>query len=445
MIRRFLLVCLSVVAISVNAEASAKIKPVETSSGNTVWLVEDHTLPVVTIKIAFPKSGAAQDPAGKSGLSSFLSQMLDEGAGNLNALAFRQALEDKAIRFGADTGMDMTTVTVQTLSEHKDDAIDLLLAALTRPRFDAEAVERIRASIVSDLTHLEEEPMYMASRRWKELAFPSHAYALPRRGTIESVKSVTAEDMRAFARSHYFAGAKPIISVVGDITEDEVKDWELPEYTAQARQGNDLADLTMPEGAEAPAIVKMNVPQSVVIASLQGVKRTDPRYPALQILNQILGGDSITSRLGSEVRNKRGLVYHIGTSIDIMDHAAYFSVGFATRNSEALEAMKLVRSILDEAQRNGITEQELSNAKSYLIGSFPLGSDTQNELAGMLIGIQYYDLGIDYMDKRASLIEKVSLSEVNMLAKDLLSRVPLVVMAGSPESADVDTKESKTP
>lgn len=441
MMRKFLLVFVSIIAISVNAEASAKIKPIETSSGNTVWMVEDHTLPVVTIKIAFPKSGGAYDPAGKTGLSAFLSQMLDEGAGDMNALAFRQALEDKAIRFGVDTGMDMTTVTLQTLSEHKDDAMDLMMAALTKPRFDTEAVERIRASIVSDLTHLEEEPMYVASRRWKELAFPNHAYALPRRGTIESVKSITAEDMRVFARNHYFAGSKPIISVVGDITEDDVKDWELPEQAASGKQGGDLADLTMPQGAETPTIMKMNVPQSVVIASVQGVKRNDSRYPAMQVLNQILGGDSITSRLGSEVRNKRGLVYHIGTDIEIMEHANYLSVGFATRNSEALDALRLVRSILSETEKNGITEQELSNAKSFLIGSFPLGSDTQNELAGMLIGIQYHNLGIDYIDKRASLIEKVSLGEVNALAKDLFSRVPLVVIAGSPESAESNKKE----
>lgn len=439
--RKFLLVLLSVVVISANAEASAKIKPLDLSSGQTVWLVEDHTLPVVTIKIAFPKSGGAHDPAGKTGLSAFLSQMLDEGAGDMNALAFRQALEQKAIRFGVDTSMDMTTVTVQTLSEHKDDAMDLMMAALTKPRFDGEAVERIRASIVSDLTHLEEEPMYVGSRRWKELAFPGHAYGLPRRGTVESVKSITAEDMRLFARNHFFAGAKPIISVVGDITEDQVKDWEFPEQAASAQQGSNLADLTLPQGAETPTIMKMNVPQSVVIASVQGVKRKDPQYQALQLLNQILGGDSITSRLGSEVRNKRGLVYHIGTDIEIMDHAAYFSVGFATRNSEALEALKIVRSIYAEVQNNGITEQELSNAKSYLIGSFPLGSDTQNELAGMMIGIQYYDLGIDYMDKRASLIEKVSLGEVNALAKELLSRVPLVVIAGSPESSGTNKKD----
>lgn len=443
--RRFLLVFFSVLVISVNAQASAKIKPIETSSGNSVWLVEDHTLPVVTFKIAFPKSGGAYDPAGKSGLSVFLSQMLDEGAGDMNALAFRQALEDKAIRFSADTGMDMTTVTVQTLSEHKEDAMDLMMTALTKPRFDAEAVERIRASILSDLSHLEEEPMYVASRRWKELAFPGHTYGMPRRGTIESVKSITAEDMRVFARNHYFAGAKPIISVVGDITEDEVKEWELPELAVQAKQSSGLADLTMPEGEETPEVIKMNVPQSVFIASLQGVKRNDLRYPAMQVLNQILGGDSITSRLGSELRNKRGLVYHIGTDIEIMDHAAYLSVGFATRNAEAMEALKLVRSILSETQKNGITEEELKNAKNYLIGSFPLGSDTQNELAGMLIGIQYYDLGIDYMDKRASLIEKVSREEVNLLAKELLSRVPLVVIAGSPGSADADKNEPNTP
>lgn len=422
---------------SASPAAAVEVRPliqdIRTPSGYTVWLAEDHALPIVTVKLSFQQSGAAHDGAGKEGIASFLTQMLDEGAGDMDSLAFHQALESKAIRFGADAGQDSITVSIQSLSDHKDEALRLLLLALTRPRFDEEAVERIRASIVSDLTQLEQEPGYLASRAWKTQAFAGHAYEHPRRGTPTSVKSITRDDLHQFAQSHFFAGPAPLISVVGDITPDEIRRWNLPALapsptTAPATP----AEISLPDGKASPHVVSFDVPQTVVVASLPALRRDDPNYYTLQVLNYILGGDSITSRLGSEVRNKRGLAYHIGSAIEVLDHAAFLSVNFATRNDAADQALSVFQDVLKNLAEKGVTPEEVNNAKRYLIGSFPLEHDTQNELAGFLLGIQHFHLGIDYPEKRNSLIEKIQAQDVNALARELLSHPPLVVMAGNP-------------
>lgn len=433
MMRRAVLFLTGFVLLAQTAWAGPAVQEVKTDSGYTAWLVEDHSLPVVTVKMSFEKSGAAYDPAGKDGTASFLTQMLDEGAGDMDSLAFHQALESNAIRFAAEAGQDMITVSMQTLSEHKDEAMELLLAALTKPRFDEEATARIRASIISDLTALEEEPNYIASRAWKQAAFNGSPYARLRRGTPATVKAITRDDLRLFAKEHFFAGTAPVISVVGDITPEEVREWALPPL-AKGAASQAIADITLPDGTDNPVLVKHNVPQTVVLASLPALRRDDPKFYALQVLNHIIGGDSIVSRLGSEVRNKRGLAYHIGSGIEVMDHASFLSASFATRNAQTAEALAIFNSVLQDVRDNGITEQELADAKSFITGSFPLEFDTQNELAGYLIGIQHFHLGIDYLDKRNAYISNVTREEVNALAKQLFAHKPLVVMAGNPEN-----------
>lgn len=428
--KRLLILAASAALYAGYASAAPLIQEVKTDSGYTVWLAEDHTLPITTISLMFEHSGSAYDAAGKEGTASYLTQMLDEGAGNLDSLTFHKALEDKAIRYSAGASEDAITVTVQALSEYKGDALHLLLLSLTQPRFDTDALERIRASITSDLTQLEQEPGYIASRQWKEHAFAGHPYAHPRRGTPASVKTITAEDLHQFAGAHFFSATIPLIAVAGDVTPEEIRHWPFPPL-ARASTPAPLQEVSMPAGTT-PHIVTYPVPQTVALASLPGLARNDPHYYALQVLNYVLGGNSITSRLGMQVRNEKGLAYHIGTDIEVMDKAAFISANFATRNAAAGEALALFRSVLGDIASKGISEQELKDAKSYLTGSFPLEHDTQGELVNFLLGIQHFRLGIDYPEKRNSLIEHVALAEVNALAKSQLSSVPLVVMAGRP-------------
>lgn len=420
-------ICLSALCSSALAAAAVQ----EVNPG--VWLIEDHSLPIVTVKIAFENTGAAYDPADRQGLASFASQMLDEGAGDMDSLAFHSALENAAIRFGADASEDIFTVSLQTLSQNKDRAFGLLNTALTKPHFDADAVERVRAGILSELKQMEHNPSYQASLRWKHEAFGTHPYANPRVGTLQSVAAITSQDLKEFASR--FSCRSHVTAVVGDITASEVKQWLSTLSLAPAADCAPVpavADIAITEGGASPVVVDVTVPQTVVTASLPGVLRNDPRYYALVALNHVLGGGTLTARLGKEIRDKRGLAYYAESEVSSFDHAGFVTAQFATRNALANDAVQVFRDELKKISTQGVSEAELNDAKNYLTGSFPLQMDSQTGLAEYLLGMQHFHLGLDYLEKRNALINAVTLAQVNDAARSLLSHPPLIVMAGQP-------------
>ena len=354
----------------------------------------------------------------------------------MDSLAFHQALENNAIHFGVEAGEDMLVVGVQTLSQFKRRAFELMTLALLHPRFDAAALERMRAADASELKELEEDPDYMASLTWKRLAFPGHPYGRPRRGTFDSLARITTEDLHIYARQHFvFNSCNPaLIAVVGDITAKEVTQWlsRLPSAGACDKRMPVIADVTVKDGGASPVVVAMPVAQTVVTASLPAVKRDSPRYYAVEVLSYILGGNSLTARLGREIRDRRGLAYYAESGVETHDHTGYIAMNFATRNAEATAAIDVFKNTLTTIREQGVTSQELADAKSYMTGSFPLGLDNEPALAGYLIAMQHHHLGIDYMDTRNAAIEAVTLDEVNAASREFMAHTPLIVMAGQP-------------
>ncbi len=185
-----------------------------------VWFAEDHTVPVVAFTISLP-GGSAHDPAGKPGLAYIAAMMLDEGAGEMNSAAFQRALEARAIRLSARADRDYTVISVTALPEHAAEAMRLLQLALTRPRFDNDALTRVRASIIQSLEQDAAEPAQVASRAFMRGFFNGHPYGHAVNGDIASLKSITAADLRAFAKAHWVKnGIK--IAASGDITQAAV-------------------------------------------------------------------------------------------------------------------------------------------------------------------------------------------------------------------------------
>jgi zinc protease len=430
-----LLLCL-LFCIPTAAFATPIIQEISAENGLKAWLIEDHALPIITVKMAFEGKGASSDPADKPGLAAFTMQMMDEGAGDMDSLSFHKMLENYAIHFSADTDEDRSSIGMQTLSEFKIQGFSALTLALTKPRFDEQAVERVRSSIINDLKSMEQNPDYITSRKWKEIAFAGTPYEHPKRGTSSSIAAIKSIDLKTVAANLY--SGHITISIVGDITPEEVKKWlkTLPKtgiILTAALGPLENYTITLPDGNGTPVIVKNPIPQTVIQASLPAVTRKDPRYYALTILNHILGGNSLNSRLGTEIRNKRGLAYYADSSIEELDHASLIAIRFATRNEQVPAAIEIFTAELKKLSTDGITQTELQDAKNYLIGSFPLQIDNQNVLAEYLLAIQRYHLGKDYLEKRNGLINAITFAEVNTLAKKLLSHTPLVVMVGNPK------------
>ena len=429
-----LLALLSLVA-AFQARA-VEVQRVVSPGGIEAWLVEDHSNPIIALDLAF-RGGAALDPAGKPGLAYMVSTLIDEGAGPLDSQAFQGALDDLSISLRFQAGLDNFSGSLSTLSENRARAFELLRLALTAPRFDEEPVERIRSQILARLSREAEDPDMIASRTLRRLVFQDHPYARPTRGTEASIAAITADDLRGFVRAR-FARDRLFIGVVGDITPDELKTLLDATFTPLPAEGEAFE---VPEAAIGNAgdlvVIERNIPQSVVSLGQAGIKRDDPDYYAAYVVNYILGGGGFASRLVEEVREKRGLAYSVYSYLSPLDHGALIAGGVATQNARVGQSLELIRREWQRMAESGPSVEELAAAKKFLTGSFPLRFSSSGRIAGMLVGIQLEDLGIDYLDERNSHIEAVDLATAQRVAKRLYRPEALtVVVVGAPAGVE---------
>ena len=359
--------------------------------------------------------GASADPEGLPGVSYMVSGLLDEGAGDLDSLAFQKKLEGDAIRLGFDSRKDQFYASLNTLSENKESAFEMLKLALTQPRFDEEAVERIRRQIQVVLQRNAEDPDSISSLAWYEAAFSGHPYARPTQGTEESIAAITVEHLRQYT-TDTFARDQMKVGVVGDIDAETLGPIldelfsDLPE-TSQAKKGNGTV---VSDGSL--QIIERDIPQSVVVFGGKGVLRKDPDFIPAYVLNYILGGGGFASRLTEEVREKRGLTYGVYTYLVALHDAGAFAGGVSSENEKVKEALDVIIDDFRRMRREGVSEEELQNAKTYLTGSYPLRFDSNTKIANQLVGIQIEELGIDYINKRNDLIRSVTPEDIERVA-----------------------------
>lgn len=436
-IRRLAIEAAGTVAIAIlcvlPAAAAVDVQRVVSPGGIEAWLVEDHTTPVISVSIAF-RGGAALDPPGKEGLAEMVSTLLDEGAGDLDSTAFQQRIADLALDYGFDANRDSFNGSMRTLTEHRDAAFELLGLSLSAPRFDSDAVERMRAQLLARLARDANDPGNIARRVWWSTVFPDHPYGRPTEGTPESLRAITIDDLRGFV-GRRFGLDNLEIGVVGDI--DAATLGPLLDKTF-GKLPRSVEPYELPEAVfrspGAVVVVERDVPQSVVLFGHDAVKRDDPDFYAAAVLNYILGGGGFSSRLMTEVREKRGLAYSVATYLSTLDFAGLIVGQVATQNARVAESLEIIRREWSRMREEGPTEQELADAKTYLIGSYPLRMTTTSSLADVLTAIQLEDLPIDYMEKRTAYFEAVTMDDVRRVARRLLHPDRLVaVVVGKPE------------
>ena len=415
--------------VALPASAASKIEAIVSPGGIKAWLVRDNTVPLIALDYAFT-GGANADPADKPGVANMVGHLLDEGAGDLDARAFQELMEEKAIQLGFTAARDHFRGSLRSLSANLDDAVKLLSLALTAPRFDPEPVERIRDQSQAQLIRGTTNPNQIANRRWWATAFPDHPYGRPSDGTTESLAAITADDLRGYVRK-VFARDNLTIGIVGDIDAaaagkliDRVFGG-LPEKAALAPVPNAAM-----QGLGERVVVNLDVPQTVISFGGPGLARHDPDFFTAYVVNHIYGGGSMTSRLYHEVREKRGLAYGVHTRLVWMDHANITSGGTATRADKAGETLTIIDEETRRMATDGPTQEELDKAKAYLKGSYALGFDTSSKIAGQLVQIQLDKLGIDYPERRNALIDAVTLSEAKRVAKRLLETKLLTLVVG---------------
>lgn len=433
------LLALALLAAGLRPAAAVDVQRVVSPGGIEAWLVEDHSLPLVSVSFAF-EGGAATDPDGKAGLANMVSGLLDEGAGDLDSQAFQQRLADMSIELGFDAARDGFFGTMRALTRHREAAFALLRLALTELRFDDRAVERIRGQILANLARRTNDPRTIAGEAFREAVLPGHPYARPVEGTPETVAALTADDLRAFVAQRFGRdGLK--IGVAGDVTPAEL--GALLDSTFGALPAATIAPAVAdiePSLSGRTIIVRQAIPQSTILFGQAGLKRDDPDYYTAYVLNHMLGGGSFSSRLYEEVREKRGLAYSAYSFLNPLDHTALWMGGAATANARVGESIDVIRDVWAEMRDAPVDADVLDDAKRNITGSFALRLTSSKAIARMLVGIQRENLGIDYLDRRNAYIDAVTAEDIARVAQRVLDPAALTfVIVGEPEGVEAST------
>lgn len=421
--------------VALPAQAAVEIQEVTSPGGIEAWLVEERSIPFAAIEIRF-RGGASLDPRGKDGAVNLMMALLEEGAGDMNAQEFAEARESLATSLEFRAFGDSVSVSTRFLTENRDEAAALLRKALTEPRFDEDAVERVRAQVLSNIRSDATDPNRIASRTFDTLAYGNHPYARSRDGTIATVTALTRDDIvdahaRAIARDRIYVGA------VGDIGPEELGallDDLLSDLPAEGAPIPPEAEFLLPGGV---SVVPFDTPQSVALFGHTGIDRHDPDFFAAFVANEIFGGSGFQSRLMQEVRVARGLTYGIGTWLVTMDLSELVMGQVASANDRMAETIEVVKSEWARIAAEGVTEEELEAAKTFLTGAYPLRFDGNRRIASILVGMQMDDLSPDYVTTRNDMVNAVTLEDIARVVTRIYRPEDLhVVVVGQPEGVE---------
>ena len=395
-----------------------------------IWFVSDHTLPMIAMTVAIP-AGSSYDPQGKDGLANFAASLLDEGAGRLNSDAFHTALANRAIKLSVSPDRDYLIVQLVTLTDNAKDAFHLLGMALARPRFDADAIQRVRAQILATLQQEDEDPSDVANKAFFRAYFHDHPYAHPVNGTPATVSAIGAGDLKSFATTHWVnSGLK--IAVSGDVDPATLTQLLKSAFGALPAKPPAQPPMALHVGQPGVQVVAMDVPQPTVIFGMPGFLRADRDFIPGYVANYIVGGGGFSSRLPDQVREQRGLTYDISTSLDDYRRAGVVIGQVATKRGSVRQTMDVIRATLRDFVANGPTDKELADAKTYLTGSFPLAFSSNVDIAAQLNTFQRSGLPVSYLKKRNDLMNAVTIDAVTRAAKRLFNPDAMtVVVAGS--------------
>ncbi len=420
---------------SAAARFGVAVERVVSPGGVEAWLVSDSTVPMIVLH-AYWRGGAGDEPVALTGVTNVMADMLTEGAGDLDANAFKERLEALNISLGLGADADGVSMSLRTLSENSDVAFEMARLALQQPRFDAAPLERIKRQLLVSIRTRESNPGYIGNLALDRALYPEHVYA--RRISRESVGAIDVAALRA-RRAALLNRAGLQVTIVGDID------------AAAAGRALDHVFGALPQGAPpapspqaalaapAPLIVRpLPQPQSLILFAAPGIQDDDPDWIALSVANYILGGGGFSSRLMDQVREQRGLVYGISTSPSVRDRVALVRGAAQTENKDVRQAIEVTRAEIARFHRDGATQREVDDAITYLTGSFALSLDSNAGIASVVQGYQTAGRDIGYINRRNDLIRAVTLADVNRVARRLFNPDAFTfVVVGEPEGLEV--------
>lgn len=437
-ITALLIVFLFLSSTAFAADKVLDIQRIVSAKGIEAWLVTDKSVPVISMSFAFT-GGMALDPEDKTGLARLASIMMDEGAGDMDSQTFQKELADNVIDMRFSAGRDAFRGSIRTITGNKDKAFSLLKLALASPRFDADALERMKESNIAEIKEGLSDPDWLSARIFNGMVFDGHAYAKPGYGTLPAMARITSDDLHKFAHGQ-FARNLLKVSVAGDISAEELSlilddvFGDLPDISLLP----DIPDAVLKWPGKT-IFYSFDVPQSFIIMGQAGIRQDNPDWHGAQLVMYTLGGGGFESRLMDTIRDKRGLTYGISANMSVMDHASLIQADTSTANKNAGEVVSLTRQEWRKMADNGPTDQELADAKAYLTGALPLQLTSTSAIAQIMTGLQLDKRDIDYINQRNEKLLAVTKTDAKRIAKSLLKPAELTtIVVGKPEGVRHD-------
>jgi len=420
-------VFLALVRGPVSAEAGMTAKRTVLNNGMVLLTSEQRALPMVSIELLI-EAGSRYEAADQAGLANLTSKLLIYGTKQRTAVQISDTLDFIGASLEAGSGQDTTSVSMTVLKKDLTTGLELLADVLTQSTFPQAEIDRQKQAIIASIRAAEEEPGIVAAKAFAAALFPDSPYGRPVEGSEASVKALQQKSLRDFFARNYRPN-RSIIAVVGDVSEQEIAKALNGAFRAWAK-GEPSGQALVPANVGESKVLRINkdLTQANIVLGHNGVARGNPDYYALQVMNYVLGGGGFSSRVMDSIRNERGLAYSVYTYFAAEKSHGAFEFIMQTKNETALEAIRIATEEMRRMREQPVAEQELSDAKDYLIGSFPLRFDTNRKVAGFLSQVEYFELGLDYPDRYADLIRKVTREDVQRVAKQYLQPERLITV-----------------
>lgn len=420
-------VFLALVRGPVSAEAGMTAKRTVLNNGMVLLTSEQRALPMVSIELLI-EAGSRHEPADQAGLANLTSKLLIYGTKQRTAVQISDTLDFIGASLEAGCGHDTASVSMTVLKKDLTTGLELLADVLTQSTFPQAEIDRQKQAIIASIRAAEEEPGIVAAKAFAAALFPDSPYGRPVEGSEASVKALQQKSLRDFFARNYRPN-RSIIAVVGDVSEQEIAKALNGAFRAWAK-GEPSGQAPVPAKVGESKVLRINkdLTQANIVLGHNGVARGNPDYYALQVMNYVLGGGGFSSRAMDSIRNERGLAYSVYSYFAAEKSHGAFEFIMQTKNETALEAIRIATEEMRRMREQPVTEQELSDAKDYLIGSFPLRFDTNRKVAGFLSQVEYFELGLDYPDRYADLIRKVTRDDVQRVAKQYLQPERLITV-----------------
>jgi len=406
-------------------------------NGLVVLHSEKHSLPIVMVTLLI-KASPLNEPKDKAGLANLTAELLAEGTKNRSSTDISEEIEFIGASLDVSVVSDYTSVTLSVLKKDINKGFELFSDILLNPVFPEKEIERKKELVKGSLRHSEEDPAFLAERAFKKEIFGEHPYGRLIEGSVDTIDAIKRKDLITFY-SAYFLPNNSILSVAGDLTEEELnsliktylKDWEKADLPSIVTQGFNIGK------AKRTVQIDKDLTQANIILGHIGIRRDNPDYYAVSVMNYILGGGGFSSRLMQTIRDEMGLAYDVDSFFTSNKEKGLFQIEVQTKNDSANSVISEILNQMKKMRQKIVSDEELSDAKSYLTGSFPRRLDTNRKIADFLASVEFYNLGLDYAEKYSTYINSITKKDIFRVAQKYLDPEDyvLVVVANQKKAA----------